>query len=81
LNSIEEADIPHCTIATLGKSEKITLIQVFPPKELGWCISLNDRFLCSLLKHSWVLRCRDVKKFMGWWSRRRGRGVNIYYKL
>ena len=28
LNSIEEADIPHCTIATLGKSEKITLIQV-----------------------------------------------------
>jgi len=35
LNSIEEADIPHCTIATLGKSEKITLIQVFPPKELG----------------------------------------------
>jgi exosome complex component RRP41 len=29
LNSIEEADIPHCTIATLGASEKITLIQVF----------------------------------------------------
>jgi hypothetical protein len=28
LNSIEEADIPHCTIATLGKTEKITLIQV-----------------------------------------------------
>jgi hypothetical protein len=35
LNSIEEADIPHCTIATLGKSEKITLIQVYPPKKLG----------------------------------------------
>ena len=29
LNSIEEADIPHCTIATLGTTEKITLIQVF----------------------------------------------------
>ena len=29
LNSTEEADIPHCTIATLGKTEKITLIQVF----------------------------------------------------
>lgn len=28
LNSIEEADIPHCTIATLGATEKITLIQV-----------------------------------------------------
>ena len=35
LNSIEEADIPHCTIARLGKSEKITLIQVYPPKKLG----------------------------------------------
>jgi len=35
LNSIEEADIPHCTIATLGKSEKITLIQVYPPKKLS----------------------------------------------
>jgi len=35
LNSIEEADIPHCTIATLGKSEKITLIQVYPPEKLG----------------------------------------------
>lgn len=32
LNSIEEADIPHCTIATLGKSEKITLIQVYLPR-------------------------------------------------
>ena len=25
LNSIEEADIPHCTFATLGATEKITL--------------------------------------------------------
>ena len=31
LNSTEEADIPHCTIATLGKTEKITLIQVYVP--------------------------------------------------
>ena len=31
LNSTEEADIPHVTIATLGKSEKITLVQVSPP--------------------------------------------------
>lgn len=31
LNSIEEADIPHCTVATLGKTEKITLIQVRLP--------------------------------------------------
>ena len=30
LNSIEEADIPHVTVATLGKTEKITLIQVLP---------------------------------------------------
>jgi hypothetical protein len=28
LNAIEEADIPNVTIATLGKTEKITLIQV-----------------------------------------------------
>jgi hypothetical protein len=28
LNAIEEADIPNVTVATLGNTEKITLIQV-----------------------------------------------------
>jgi len=43
LNSIEEADIPHCTIATLGKSEKITLIQSerpFPMQSFETLLSL-----------------------------------------
>jgi ribonuclease PH len=43
LNSIEEADIPHCTIATLGKSEKITLIQSerpFPMESFETLLSL-----------------------------------------
>jgi ribonuclease PH len=43
LNSTEEADIPHCTIATLGKSEKITLIQserAFPMESFATLLSL-----------------------------------------
>lgn len=35
LNSTEEADIPHVTIATLGKSEKITLVQVSPWRRIS----------------------------------------------